>query len=1839
MRPLLLVLLAAALTACAKAEAAPQAKKSNPLWSEIIAEHSVGRLSRKAAIVLRFNKDVFAKDQVGARLEGLIETIPKITGAVVATGPREATFTPASLKPGSQYLVRVKASGLADAPAGIGDYEFVVSVLERDLSLKLAGGFPDAAAPGKWSVRGSVETADVEDAPRVEKALTAEWGDGSPQIIWTHEAGTKSHAFSIGGLSRGASAKTLKLTLDGRVIGGGRREVQSVEIPADASFRVVGTRAISDGPQYVLVSFSDTLDSAQDLRGLVRLSSGTFTFRVEGSALKIFPQDRINGIVVVSVETGVRDAKGRRLERRIDERLRFTSVKPQVRFTGGGVILPDNDVLSIPFEAINVHSVQVTAFRVYADNIGQFLQTNALPGDQEMGRVGRFMWRKTIRVEPGAPDQWRHLALDAGQLLRGNRGALMRLTVSINRGDSDYACSEEAGSKPVKPEEPLKDHDDLNTVQPSYWSGYEEGGEDGEARTNWAEREDPCKDAYYEFATGTKESRNFMGSNIGMIAVRGQTGDFRVAVSSLRTAAPLSKAAVTVHNFQGAVIARSETDADGFAKLSSKGKPFYLTASKDGDRGYLKVSDGLALPVSHFDTGGERVESGLKGLLYGERGVWRPGDDVHLTLIVEDREGRLPPGHPAVLRLFDPRGKPFLALTNREPLGGFYRFSFRTPEDAPTGLWSAKARVGGAEFSKELRVEAVLPNRLKIELDFGRKSLRAKAADSKVKLFAQWLHGAKAGGLKAAVDLKLTAAPTKFTRFTDHVFDDPARSLSAESRTVFEGTLDADGRAEIPLSFPADQSAPGMLTAQFHARVFENEGAFSSTRQTTPFHPYERYVGLKLPEGDRARGMLLTDTTHQVSVVSLDADGKPASASNIKMTVYKVEWKWWWDKSGSALAQFANNTNTAAVQQGTVSTRDGRGIWTFNIHYPDWGRYLLRACDEESGHCTGKIFYIDWPGWAGRAREQGGAGANVLSFDADSPDYKVGETARLRLPAAQARTRALISIENGTRVLSQRWVELSTGPTTVPLAITKAMTPNVYVAAFVVQAHEGKANDRPLRLYGVIPLTVKDPATELAPVIAVAAEWKPETRQKVTVSEAKGRPMVYTLAVVDEGLLGLTGFPTPDPHAAFYKKEALGVTTWDLYDHVVGSYGGELERLLALGGSEALGELREKESSRRFPPIVRFMGPFELKPYEKKSHEVALSSYVGALRVMVVAGRRGAYGHADKTVPVRQPLMVQPTLPRVVGPGEDIVVPAAVFAMDDKIKQASVEISADGPFTVVGPRTAELVFAKPGDKLARFSLRSGSRLGTGKIRVAAKSGADQARAEINLTVRAPNPPTARQAGKWLEPGEVWKSRIVPHGMPGTNEVTLEASSIPPLNLEKRLGDLIRYPYGCLEQTTSALFPQFFLPGLVRLTEREKAEVEKNVKGGLDRLRGFQAPSGGFYYWPQAGHEEDFATSYVGQFLLEAEKRGYALPPEMRPQWEKFQRERALAWNPGSPAKLEQAYRLYTLALAGKPELGAMNQLREDTQLKGLTRWLLAGAYQAAGVTAASDALAQSTEIAVPYGQEGGQNYPSPLRDKSLVLQMLTLRREFDRAMPLADQVSGALASEQWHHTQALAQSLMSLSRYYGEQEGERGFALESSVNGAAAVSVASNEPVRKFRLAAFPDGGSEVAVRNTSRRKIYVALVTRGISAAGEEKPASHGLEITVDYRDPKGAAADPARLLQGQQLTAVVTVRNLVPRKVDNIALAFLAPAGWEINNAPWAGAGDTGLDYQDVRDDRVLSFFGLAEAGAIQIPLKFTAAYQGRFYLPAAVAEAMYESTLNANSGGRWVAVDAGR
>ncbi|MEL6654010.1 MAG: alpha-2-macroglobulin family protein, partial [Bacteroidota bacterium] len=577
-----------------------------------------------------------------------------------------------------------------------------------------------------------------------------------------------------------------------------------------------------------------------------------------------------------------------------------------------------------------------------------------------------------------------------------------------------------------------------------------------------------------------------------------------------------------------------------------------------------------------------------------------------------------------------------------------------------------------------------------------------------------------------------------------------------EEQTLFEGNLSEEGIASIPAKLSANESAPGMLQANFSTRVFEPGGGFSVDRFSVPFHPYQVYAGVKTPKGDVARGMLLTDEDHTVDVVTVDTEGNPVSSS-VTVSLYKLSWKWWWDKTEDNIGGYKGRVSGEELESETVQTTNGRGKWTLRVDYPQWGRYLVRVVDQ-NGHASGKIIYIDWPGWAGRAAEDGQGGAQLLTFTADKPVYSVGETVKLNIPTGFA-GRALVSIESGSKVVESHWLEAQKGNTDFSFKASAAMSPNVYVNITLIQPHAQTANDRPIRLYGVIPIKVEDPKTILHPEIAMADVLEPNSRVQIKVSERDRGPMTYTVAVVDEGLLGLTRFKTPDPWSTFYAREALGVKTWDLYDHVLGAYGGEVKSLLNIGGG-ADGEGPEGKKPDRFKPVVKFLGPFELKAGETNSHVINMPNYVGAVRTMIVASNgNGAYGRTDKSTPVRKSLMVLGSLPRVLGPGESVRLPVTVFSTDEGSKVVNVKVETGKRMLVDGPEKQVVRFYDAGEKMAYFNLGVLSSLGKGRIKITAQSGGDVAVYETDIEVRVPNPTIYESFAKSLEKGESWSQAI------------------------------------------------------------------------------------------------------------------------------------------------------------------------------------------------------------------------------------------------------------------------------------------------------------------------------------------------------------------------------------------------------------------------------------------------------------------------------------------------
>ncbi|MEB4591914.1 MG2 domain-containing protein [Candidatus Thiothrix sp. Deng01] len=1863
----------------AKPDAATQDRSR--LLTELFSLRPPSVQPRNQPIVVAFRQPVVSDDKVGDSADAYLKMTPETAGKAQFDTASSIIFAPsAPLPSGKSYTLTVTPAGLLNIPADVKPIDFTFKTAPLELEVQTAGLDPVAEQSTQMQLTGTLFTSDFAQPDAVEKALQASAQKKPLAIAWEHNTAGTEHRFTITAIPRETFGTELHLSWDGKSLnaqGANSSGAKDIAIPSQQTFSVTRIDSLSedaDGKPHITVSFSDALDAQQDLTGLVQFGNGEVTTQIVGNRLLVYPKGEAEpGEHKLILQPGIRAASAAlgKLAERAEQAISLGYPKPAVRFVGKGSILPEGQTMTIPLEARGVNAVQVTAMEIYPENITQFLQVNGLDGDRETERVGRYIWRKTIPLTAANPNQWNRYDIDATGLLKTKPGAMYRLKLSVDRRFSTYPCP--AGTPaPQISDKPLASSEDDDGTETSGWDGIEEYVADSDnVNYDWDKRDNPCDDSYFHNSEEVEANHNFIASNLGLIAKQDGAGKVHVIATDLRTAAAEAGVSLSLRNFQGQTLASATTGSDGFAELASPNTPFLLVADKGSDRAYLKLNANTALETSQFDVGGETVKQGLKGVIYGERGVWRPGDDIFLTFVLQDRAKTLPPNHPVTLQLFDPTGKLKQTVTNKQPTGPFYTFKLKTADSDPTGDWLVKAVLGSSTFDKTLKIETVRPNRLKVELNYAdAKALHGYKDLPEATLFAQWLHGGTASKLKADVSVKLREKTTTFTRFNDYAFDDPARTLDSEEQQLLEGYLDEQGYLRFTKNFQPDKPAPGMLSAWFTSRVFEEGGGFSISKQDIDYYPFENYVGIKLPKGDAERNMLLTDQEHTVDIASVNADGQEVSLPQVEVTLYKIDWKWWWDKTPDSLAEYADASHSSKLQQSIVSTTNGKGEWKFQIKYPDWGRYLIRACDLQGKHCTGKTLYVDWPGWAGRAQEDGSGAAAMLRFSSDKTHYQVGETAQIQLPEAQA-GRALFTVETSSQILEQRWIELDGKRTQIPLPITAAMAPNAYVSVSLLQGHQNKQNDRPIRLYGIIPLLVDDPATTLQPVLKAADEWQPQTTQTISISEQSGRAMDYTLAVVDEGLLGLTRFEAPDLHKAFYRKEALGIKTWDLFDSVIGAYSGNLERILAIGGGDEAQIDDAANKPKRFPPVVRFLGAFHLDAGQTHEHQVELPSYLGAVRIMAVASDGTAYGKAEQPVFVRQPLMLLPSLPRTLKVNEKVEVPITLFVSDPTVKSVQVKLEMDGAFSSTGPALT-VPFAQPGEKVVTLFLKAGDKPMMGKLKFTATSGQYSSSQEENLEVQAPNLPSLRTVSTTLEPKADWQTTITPHGMAGTNQGTLELSSLPNLNLEQHLDYLIHYPHGCLEQTTSSVFPQLYLPKLLKLDPERQQQVEHHIKRAISKLAGFQGSNGNLMYWPGSTEANDWASIYAGHFLIEAQKQGYNAPLGLLTAWQAYQAKQAQDWvaSDKEDTSSTQAYRLYVLAAAGKPQLGAMNRLRESGKANPQARWLLAAAYLLAGQAEAAQQTTQglvATELNTPTSED---TFSQKLGQLGLQLEtLLTLHKDQDAAL-VVQQIAEELGSSDHFNTHDISWALLSVAHYLSSSQ--QPLAVHYTLDQGTATPLNSTQPLISQLLGA-QDKAFQLALHNDGDRKLYATVTQRGVAPAGDEQPVAEGLGLQAELLGPQGGkvwdsgaplAQPPLQLQQGQDYTLNVSIANTGGAALKHIALSTLVPSGMEIgatetaanpaanantnhsedgngdgegaddggNNsaAPPAPAAGNGVSYQDVRDDRVLSYFDLAAGESKAIKVRLNAAFLGEFYFPAISSEAMYQPGIRARTAG---------
>ncbi|WP_276373042.1 MG2 domain-containing protein [Chryseolinea sp. H1M3-3] len=1813
----------------------------NPAFSEFITSYTAGVVSSGSAIRIILANDAVDSTFIGQESSvSLFSFEPSLKGKTVWVDKRTVEFVPESrMTSGQIYEVGFQLSKLISVAKELSEFKFSFQIMPQNFDVAVENIKPYVKTElTRQRIEGVLNTADFAEDATIESMLAAEQEGKNLKVTWSHTAEGKQHMFIVEDVVRKEAASKVVLSVDGKNLGISLQDKKEVEIPALGDFKIVNAKVVQNPNQYVVLQFSDPLKEKQELRGLISIEEDRgliLEYEIHDNEIWVYPPVRQSGTKTVYVEAGVRNINDYRMKVASSSAVVFEQLKPLARFVGKGTILPSTDGLILPFEAVNLKAIDLTVTRIFENNMLQFLQVNNLDGNYDLNRVGKRLLKQKIQLDnTGITDigKWNRYTLDLSKFIQAEPGAIYQLSISFKKGYAAYVCEDGDSS------EELTEVEDEILEDSNYGEGYYEEeyyyGED----YDWDQRDNPCNSSYYTNSRTIK--KNILASDFGLLAKRGNDGSTTVIVNDLKTTEPMNGVTLEFYDFQQQLLGSMTTSQDGRALFVSKDVPFAVVAKNGSQRGYMRMMDGESLSLSGFDVSGDYINKGLKGFIYGERGVWRPGDSVYLSFILEDKNKILPAAHPVVFELQNPQGTVVNRQVKSSSENGFYRLATATDPDAPTGNWMARIKVGGAEFNQQVKIETIKPNRLKINLDFGGDKILSP--DITGNLEVKWLHGAPGKNLKAEFEVTLGRANTSFPKYDAYVFEEPSGTYTSETQSIFQGSTDGEGKATFNATLPSSEGFPGFMTAVFRGKVFEESGNFSIDRISMPYFPYESYAGLKTPAGERYSGMLFTDTTQRLDVVFLDINGAPVSRTDATIGVYRLNRYWWWDNAQDNVANYIQGQNAQLVSSGKVNAPNGKANWSFKIGSADWGTYYIRVCDPVSGHCTGKTVYIDQPGYYGRYSREDKGGATQLSFTSDKAKYNVGDKINLTIPGS-GQGRALISVENGSKVLSTYWIQTQKGDNQFSIDATAEMTPNIFVNVSLLQPHSQTVNDLPIRLYGVVPIGVEDPATHLEPVISMAEEIQPGQEVVIKVSEKTKRKMTFTLAMVDEGLLDITKFKTPDPWKKFYAREALGVKTWDLYDDVMGAFGSRIERLLAVGGDAELEANEEDPRANRFKPVVKYFGPVTLDAGETKDFKFTMPQYIGSVKTMVVAGYEGAYGQAEKVTPVRKPLMVLATLPRVLGPEENVKLPITLFTQDKSIKNVKIEVKVTGPVALVGDASRNVSMSASGDLTVDFELAVKAAIGVGKITVKASSGSFTASDEIEIDIRNPNPPVSQVADTFLEAGKSWTGNVIPVGLAGTNSAVLEVSSIPPINLGYRLRYLMEYPHGCVEQTTSAAFPQLYLSVVKELNESELARTKFNITKAIERLKMFITRDGGFAYWPGYDDSDSWGSTYAGHFLIEAEQKGYYVPADMLKRWKKYQRNKALEWrrndNKYYNTDLIQAYRLYTLAAADAAELSAMNRLRELQDLSLQAKWMLAAAYAKAGQPeAAKKIISNLTTTVKPY-QEQAYSYGSDVRDRAIILETLILLNDKTKAFELVKEISNSLSnSSYWMSTQTIAYSLKAVGMFVATEK-RAGVKYEYSYGGKT-ISASTDLPLSQIPLVIAGAQKAPIKITNASKGSLFVRVISTGTPARGQETDSESNLALTITYTDTKGNAINPATLTQGTEFFANVTVKNPGVRgQYQNLALTQIFPSGWEINNLRLTDDENTVKadygDYQDIRDDRVYTYFGLGPGASRTFKTILTAGYAGTYYLPGVSCEAMYDNSIYARKKGEVVQV----
>jgi uncharacterized protein YfaS (alpha-2-macroglobulin family) len=1332
-----------------------------------------------------------------------------------------------------------------------------------------------------------------------------------------------------------------------------------------------------------------------------------------------------------------------------------------------------------------------------------------------------------------------------------------------------------------------------------------------------------------------KDSRYISLSDLGLIAKEGQDKVF-VFTNSIKTAEPVNGVMVAVYSNNNQLIGTGSTNAQGVAEVVYSKKEFsgfrpaMIIAKSDDDFNYLPFNT-TRVNTSRFEVSGKRNNpSGLDAFVYAERDIYRPGEKVNFAVVIRDREWKSPGEVPLKMKFLMPNGKELKSFRKSLNEEGAVEGSIDIATSAITGSYTLEVYTSNDVLlaAKNFSIEEFVPDRIRVSAKLDKTFLRP-GESANLTVNAVNFFGPPASNRNYETEIQVKQKYFSPEKFADYDFS-LANQNTPFDKVVKEGKTDAEGNASMSYEVPATYTNMGALQTSFYTTVFDETGRPVSRATSVDVFTQDVFFGVKR---DWNYYYPLNQPV-KFQLASVNKDGNVA-ASTARIEVIKHEYKTVLTRSGSYF-RYESQKDDKLMIENKLNVTNGT-VFSYVPRSP--GDYEVKIYQPGASSYVSKSFY-SYGSWGGSNTSFEVSNEGNIEIELDKKSYFTGESlkALFKTPFSG---RMLVTMETD-HVISYQYVDVSNRTASLDLGLNGGHVPNVYITATLIKPHE--VSDIPLTVaHGFQSVKVEEKSRKIAVEIVAQKTVRSKTKQKVTVKAAPGS--YVTLAAVDNGVLQVSDFKTPDPYSYFYQKKALQVSAYDLYPLLFA----EVRAKLSSTGGDGEMDMNKRVNpmpAKRIKVVSYWSGIRKADGSGEAEFEFPIPQFSGELRLMAVSYKGQSFGGAENTMTVADPIVISTALPRFLSPGDTVYVPVTLSNTTAKAASVTASINTDGSVKVVGGNSQTISLAAKSEGRAMFSIVADPAIGIANVKILVNGLGEKFEDATEIAVRPPSTLQKVTGSGSVMGGNTQKVNIgLSDFIQGSTDYSLVVSRSPALEMGEHLKWLVQYPYGCTEQTVSAAFPQLYfgdMSDLMQLSKRNKANANTNVMEAIRKIKMRQLYTGAVTLWDGEGKEDWWTTIYAAHFLLEAKKAGFDVDNSLLETMLNYINNRlknketiTYYYNRDQNKKIapkEVAYGLYVLAAANRSNVPAMNYYKANPAVLALdSRYLLSAAYAMAGDKRSFTAMLPSAfagEESVP--QTGGSFY-SDVRDEAIALNALIDVDPGNKQIPvMVKHVNDKLKARHWLSTQERSFAFLALGKVARAANASTATA-EIVVNGKTIAKVDGGQ--WKGDMAALKSANVEIVVKGSGR--LYYFWEAEGISASGAYKEEDNYLKVRKRFYDRFGNPLTGTSFKQNELVIVGVTLERSFSTVIENVVITDLLPAGFEIENPrtkeipgmDWIkdGATPTALD---VRDDRI-HFFVDAYNNKQVYYYAVRAVSPGQYKMGPVSADAMYNGEYHSYNG----------